>query len=428
MTKIFISYRRADSQYVTDSIHDHMITHFGADNVFLDVGSIPFGVDFRVYLRDQVAAHDVVLVIIGPDWARIMQERAEATNDFVRIEIENALKLEKLIVPVLVKNATMPNFSTLPESIRDLQWRNSATIRRKPDLQGDCKRLADSIQAYMNSIGAATSKPAKSQPVPPKPKPAPTQDRATADAVRAIIGEPFAWCEVPAGEFIYQKDQRLTLPAFQIAKYPVTYSQFQTFIDAKDGFKDPRWWAGLAQDQSNKPGDQQWKINDHPRENVSWYDAMAFCRWLSWRCGAGYAIDDISSWAVRLPTEFEWEKAARGTDGREYPWGNGFDKNRANTRESGIEQTTPVTRYTDGASPYGVLNMCGNVWEWCLTGYNDPQMAASKESISSNRRRVLRGGSWGSYHDGARAAARNNNYPNSRNSDYGFVLVRAPSR
>lgn len=76
MTKIFISYRRDDSQYVTDSIHDYLKAHFGDENVFLDVESIPFGVNFREYLAEQIAAHDVVLVIIGPDWARIMQERA----------------------------------------------------------------------------------------------------------------------------------------------------------------------------------------------------------------------------------------------------------------------------------------------------------------------------------------------------------------
>lgn len=72
MPNIFISYRRADSQYVTDSIYDHMVSHFGESEVFLDVGSIPFGVDFREYLRDQITDHDVILVVIGQDWARIM--------------------------------------------------------------------------------------------------------------------------------------------------------------------------------------------------------------------------------------------------------------------------------------------------------------------------------------------------------------------
>jgi ribosomal protein L7/L12 len=148
MTRLFISYRRADSAYVTDSIYDYMVRHFGKEKVFLDVGSIPFGVDFRAYLRDQIAAHDAVLVIIGPDWAQQMQERGAQANDFVRIEIENALTQNKLVIPVLVMNASMPDFSTLPASIQELQWRNSAVVRRQPDLESDCDRLAQGINAY----------------------------------------------------------------------------------------------------------------------------------------------------------------------------------------------------------------------------------------------------------------------------------------
>ncbi|MEO1167046.1 MAG: toll/interleukin-1 receptor domain-containing protein, partial [Chloroflexota bacterium] len=166
MTKIFISYRRADTQYVTDAIHLVMRNIFGADNVFLDVGSIPFGVDFREYLSEQVAAHDVVLVIIGSDWARIMEERAEQANDFVRIEIESAMKQKKLVIPVLVKNASMPDFTNLPQSIQDLQWRNSAIIRRQPDLENDCKRLADGIKQYITTNttkSEASVRPASSE-------------------------------------------------------------------------------------------------------------------------------------------------------------------------------------------------------------------------------------------------------------------------
>jgi len=105
MPKIFISYRRLDSQYVTDAIYEFFKGQFGADNVFLDVGNIPFGVDFRDYLREQIAEHDVVLVIIGPEWGRIMREQNGQANDFVRIEIEQALQQNKLVIPVLVMNA-----------------------------------------------------------------------------------------------------------------------------------------------------------------------------------------------------------------------------------------------------------------------------------------------------------------------------------
>src|SRR5690348_16174629 len=98
MPKIYISYRRKDSQFVTDGIYEYFKGKFGSENVFLDVGSIPLGVDFRVYLREQIMAHDAVLVIIGPEWGRIMIER-DGETDFVRTEIENALQQKKMIIP-----------------------------------------------------------------------------------------------------------------------------------------------------------------------------------------------------------------------------------------------------------------------------------------------------------------------------------------
>lgn len=249
--------------------------------------------------------------------------------------------------------------------------------------------------------------------------------RADAAAVRVIIGDPFDWCAVPAGEFLYgENKQKLTLPAFTIAKYPITYSQFQVFIDAKDGFHDSRWWDGLA-GRSDQPGDQAWGIADHPRERVSWYDAIAFCRWLSFRLGGSYDLDQVAAWAVRLPTEFEWEKTARGTDGRVYPWGNDFDKNKTNTYESGINKTTSVTAYPQGASPYGVLDMAGNVWEWCLTDYDNPFLDVTKENVRSDAPRVLRGGGWYSNDNDARAAARLRYNPNPRYLGQGFRVVCA---
>lgn len=248
---------------------------------------------------------------------------------------------------------------------------------------------------------------------------------SSAAAVRAIIGDPFEWCEVPAGEFLYgEKTEKLVLPTFAIAKYPITYSQFQKFLDAKDGFHDPRWQEGLAE-HSETAGNQQWKNADHPRERVSWYDAIAFCRWLSFRLEQGYDITQPESWAVRLPTEFEWEKAARGTDGRIYPWGNLFYQARANTKESGLKQTTQVTAYPQSASPYGALDMVGNVWEWCLTDYDNPVVIAGEENLSSSARRVSRGGSWLDDSVSHHVTDRDYFSPYVRRSNRGFRIMTA---
>ncbi len=122
----------------------------------------------------------------------------------------------------------------------------------------------------------------------------------------------------------------------------------------------------------------------HPVVNVSWHDAMAYARW------AG----------KRLPTEAEWERSARGDDGRFWPWGSSFDEQRANVSTSGPGGTTPVIRYREGASPYGCLDLAGNVWEWCSDWFDRATYARSPEQDPAGPEwgsgRVVRGGCWAS--------------------------------
>ena len=195
-----------------------------------------------------------------------------------------------------------------------------------------------------------------------------------------------AWLEVPAGEFIYQNGEKINLPGFHIGRYPVTHCQFQAFIDDPEGYGNPYWWEGLAErfEQPDQPG---WDYANHPRETVSWYEAVAFCRWLSQLIGAD----------IRLPAEQEWEKSARGIKGLAYPWGNGYQPGHANIRETSsdedthyLQQTSAVGIYPQGQSPFGVLDMAGNVREWCLNEYEQPQ----RQGMEGDARRVVRGGSW----------------------------------
>jgi formylglycine-generating enzyme required for sulfatase activity len=246
------------------------------------------------------------------------------------------------------------------------------------------------------------------------------------DGSEALIPD-IDWVLIPdEGTFLYgegNSQRRLPLPPFKIARYPITYAQFQAFIDAPDGFHNPEWWQRLSasSDDRQAPGNQAFKFANHPRDNVSWYDAVAFCRWLSKKLGLN----------VRLPTEWEWEKAARGMDGRGYPWGNEYIPGYANIDETAgkigsyyLRSTSPVGMYCpQGASPYGVLDLSGNVWEWCLNKYKNP----SKVEVTGAATRVLRGGSWNDLPDLARAAFRNRNFPNLRNFIFnGFRVVSAP--
>ncbi|GAB4520903.1 MAG: hypothetical protein OHK0046_31610 [Anaerolineae bacterium] len=396
MVKIFISYRRVDSQYVTDSIYEHMTRHFGKDNVFLDVGSIPFGVDFRKYLSDQIATHDVVLVIIGSEWAKIMKERAQQENDFVRIEIENALKQDKLVIPVLVMNATMPDFSELPESVKDLQWRNSAVIRRQPDLESDCTRLAGGIRQVIQSVGQAT-------PVTQKP--------TSLD----LMPKPFAWVEIPK-------------KGYSIAKYPVTNAQFAKFMEA-GGYKTQKWWTDVGWQQREKNNwtkprfwtDSKWNGAEQPVVGVSWYEAVAFCLWLSETTGE----------QIMLPTEDQWQYAAQGDDGRRFPWGDYWDGHLCNNNVNGrgIGSTTPVLQYEGennrllGESYFGVVDMAGNTWEWCLTDFDNKTNGITRSASE----RVLRGGSWTRYREEwFRCETRHGAEPFLGKNTYSFRLALIP--
>lgn len=409
MTKIFISYRRDDSQYVTDSIHDYLKAHFGDENVFLDVESIPFGVNFREYLAEQIAAHDVVLVIIGTDWARIMQERADHPNDFVRIEIESALAQEKLIIPVLVKESKMPNFSDLPESISELQWLNSTEIRRKPYLEDDCRRLAEGIGQHFGESKASV------QP-------------------ELTLSQPFDWIDIPAGEVAIEagvnlnKPTKFDVPVFKIAKYPVTVAQYEIFVH-DDGYQNAVYWSQTGWEWRQQKNvtlsrywhESQWHGFAHPVVGVSWYEAYAFAQWLSRKLNV----------KANLPTEQQWQRAAQGDENRKYPWGNNWDETRCNnsvnqdwrSRLNAYEVTSAVSFYENiGRSPFGCVDMSGNVWEWCLNQYN-----SSKNNVESDRPEyVLRGGSWKDYDRNVFSTSyRLRYFPHVRNYLIGFRLARS---
>jgi len=224
------------------------------------------------------------------------------------------------------------------------------------------------------------------------------------------------WCEIP-GKMGFQLKKGLTtsrstcdIDPFYMAKYLVTYSQFQIFIDAGDGYRNERWWLGLAE-RPIKPGDQKWQIKNHPRENVSWYEAVAYCRWLSVREG----------YEVRLPIEWEWQWAAQGPEGREYPYEGSFDATKCNCENSGFGRTTPVDCFPLGASLFGVMDMSGNVWEWCLNEYIKQDII----EIGGNRERALRGGSWYDNSTSLGSAYRRKESPDFAGSQVGFRCVRS---
>lgn len=148
---IFISYRREDSSDITGRIYDRLVQSFGAQRIFKDVDSIPLGVDFKKHLEEAVARGRMFVVVIGDRWLATTADgkrRIDDPRDLVRIEVESALRLGVPIIPVFIRNMDMPQESELPQSIRNLVYRNGARVRSDPDFHRDVDRLITAIEQH----------------------------------------------------------------------------------------------------------------------------------------------------------------------------------------------------------------------------------------------------------------------------------------
>lgn len=220
------------------------------------------------------------------------------------------------------------------------------------------------------------------------------------------IVPPMSW--VPAGSFVMGSDRTVDPKAYRdetpqheartiafcMGTYPVTVAEYALAVQ-QGVAAEPRDFKGITwRGQLRSP--------DHPVTSISWVDAVAYCLWLGELMGA----------QCRLATEAEWEKAARGTDGHVYPWGMDWDRELANTPDGGPGRTVAIGDYPDAASPYGVHDMIGNVWEWCNSIYRPYPYSAEdgREEFSLNDTRVLRGSAWYCVPYNARAACRGLGY------------------
>jgi len=223
-------------------------------------------------------------------------------------------------------------------------------------------------------------------------------------AINPKDGAKMVW--VPNGEFLmgseeragYTHQHKVYLDGYWMYKYEVTVVQYRKFCSetGKQMPKAPEWGWG----------------DNHPIVCVAWQDAVDYAKW----AGAS------------LPTEAQWEKAARGTDGREYPWGNQWDALKCNEGSKGPKQTQPVGSYDAGASPYGSMDMAGNVFEWCgdwyAADYYKSGPSRNPTGPTDGSCRVLRGGGWYSDAYDYRCASRNDNYPSLSLNLIGFRLTR----
>ena len=302
----------------------------------------------------------------------------------------------------------------------------------------------------------------------PKGKSFPIVERALAGNVLAILGDPrpgvglrddglpdIEWCEVPEGEFLMgtdpEKDKiasdwmlkneqqhKVQISAFSIGRYPVTNMQYQAFIEdggytrqefwskeawewkKEESISEPRWFGG------------EFDLSNHPVVGVSWHEALAYCQWLTQGLQATGELQEGRE--IRLPTEAEWEKAARGTDGRIFPWGDeNITPELANYSGTNLGATSAVGCFPRGGSPDGCEEMAGNSYDWCLDkcggSFLDVVTDTYKDGLidplcSSGSFRVIRGGYWGNLARFCRAASRYWHEPGYRNDYIGFRLLR----
>ena len=249
---------------------------------------------------------------------------------------------------------------------------------------------------------------------------------------------------------------------YYMFRYPVTVAQFQAFVKA-DGYKEARYWREAEAEGFWKSGQvkgrfdadyrkhprgfgEPFNIPNHPVVGVTWYEALAYTRWLTDEMRGWKDLPDLLSgrlnteqWIVRLPTEAEWEKGARGhKDARIFPWGDDPDPDKANYNGTGIGATSAVGCFPKGESPYGMLDMSGNVWEWTMSlwgkDFKEPDFeypyvsGDGREDVKAGKDilRVVRGGAFGDDRGLARAASRFRLFPILRFSYVGFRVVVAP--
>lgn len=450
--KIFISYRRADSQWAAARLYDHLSHAFPDDHLFMDVEKIAPGQDFVDVLADQVGECDVFLALIGPEWLSLRAQdggrRLDDTADFVRVEIASALERSRtLTIPILLDGAAPPAEADLPEDLRPLARRQFVRLTHEG--------FRAEAQGLTAAIGQALG--ARRAPSPPR-RPPPwrwiavaaalpalaaaawfTHDRLTRppDPARLADLDTFRECAlcpemvvVPAGRFRFGSPEdepdrnasegpvrTVTLRRFAIGRTELTWAEYQHCVDAG---------ACEALPARGKPGEGA------PASGVRFVDATAYLAWLN---------DQVPGAPYRLPSESEWEYAARAGTETPYFWGDAPDRNYANMgRETCcIGHAEGPDRWRDEApvaqfepNPWGLHDTAGNLSEWVAdtwTGDHADAPADGSPLIWAPEgqpppRRVLKGGSFSDRPWQVRAAARFSNDVTWRLGEYGVRIAR----
>ena len=372
MSSIFINYRRDDSSGYAGRIYDRLSNHFSSDHVFMDIDQIEPGEDFHDVINEKLKSVQVAIVLIGKYWLDIAdvtgQRRLDNPDDWVRLEIAALLERKIRVIPVLIGGAVMPQSTQLPENLMPLARRNAYEISDKR-FHTDMGKLIPVMEKVINAQKAAYN---------------PTSKPSSTSATSRLSFEP-EMVRIPPGKFLMGSPENdagrwdaedpqheVTISnAFEIGKYPVTFDEYDAFARATD---------------RKLPNDRGWGRGRRPVINVSWHDAQDYVKWLSGQTGK----------QCRLPTEAEWEYAARANTQTRYWWGDDIDTNNAVYNTT---QTEPVGTFK--ANAFGLYDTAGNVLEWVQDCWHENYNNAPKDGSAwlevnggNCDRRVVRGGSW----------------------------------
>ena len=367
---------------------------------WLDEEELYPGQDWNYEIEEAVEAADVILVCLSKGSTTkegYIQREIRIALDYADYKPEGTL----YVIPVRLEECEPPR------RLRSWQYADYFEGQRERAFQ----RLLVSLKRRADGLGLNVEEPAPPEMKPtevgrassPTNKDAPNESQAESLTYEApkparVVTPPnkltlsngMELMRVPAGKFLmggtkdnnlpeYNKEHIVDIPYdYFMARFPVANELYNAFVKAKKIEHPVSGWE---------------KKKDHPVTAVKWIDAVEYCAWLN----NLFKAELPSGLVLRLPTEAEWEKAARGTDGREYPWGNEFHKNKCNSKEGGMGDTTPVGLYSPrGDSPYGCADMAGNVLEWThsIMEKYPYQAKDGREDGRASGDRVLRGGSF----------------------------------
>ena len=431
MADIFLSYAREDLERARGIAEALQAEGW---SVFWD-RRIPPGRRFDDYIEEKIGESRVVVVLWSPH---------SVASDWVRTEAAHGRdRNPPALIPITIVPATIPFAFRQLQSADLSAWQPGERSVEYDEVLVEISRRVPRVHA-----AAPAPEPERHDPVRRVEAKAPASAAHAASSTlspqaQAVLPDELVlptnpvvhFMKIPAGPFLMGSDKTkdkgayddeiwpgegqgsVTLSDFYIGKFPVTVAQFRACVDAK-GCTPPNLQA-----LGDKP--------DHPVVNVSWTEAVQYCAWLERTAKesprASVELKDLlaNGSRITLPSEAEWEKAARGTDGRTYPWGEGINPERANYGATKVGTTNTVGSYPRGASPYGVLDMSGNVWEWTRSVYKPYPYVASdgREDFKVSGPRVLRGGSFDYGGWSVRAANRLDCEPDFRSDNIGFRVV-----